>query len=99
MPIFGILANNYAEGASGTFTRLTTGLAAAINVIAMIMCFSGLSGAIFNPAITFSLWIAGKISNRKCFFFILVQMLGSIACMLLIYASFPHVDRGMWEAC
>eukprot|EP00981_Chlorochromonas_danica_P016201 scaffold16029_cov179-Ochromonas_danica.AAC.1 len=99
LPIVAIILHNKNQRTSDGDARLIIGLAAGLNCICLIMCFSGLSGAIFNPAITFSLWIAGKISNRKCFFFILVQMLGSIACMLLIYASFPHVDRGMWEAC
>jgi glycerol uptake facilitator-like aquaporin len=30
----------------------------------MIFSFSGISGAVFNPAIAFALWLTGKLSNR-----------------------------------
>lgn len=98
LPIFALLANNQQDGYGGSFNRLTAGVVQAMSLMGMIFCFSGLSGAIFNPAIVFALWLVGKLSNRKCIWFILVQMLASVICMLLIWGSFPHVHQDTWEA-
>lgn len=99
LPTFAVLVNNYISGYSGDFNRITSGVVNGVTLVCMIMCFSGLSGAIFNPAITFSLWLVRKLSNRKCILFIIVQMMASIFCMFLIYASFPIADHNVWESC
>lgn len=99
LPIFGVLFNNYTEGYDGAFNRMSAGIVAGMTLVCMIMCFSSLSGAIFNPAITFSLWIVGKMSNRKCIFFMIAQMAGSIACMFFLYATFPTISQDAWKSC
>jgi glycerol uptake facilitator-like aquaporin len=99
VPTFGILANNYTQGFGGSFNRTTGGLVSGITLVCMIMCFSSLSGAIFNPAITFSLWITRKLSNRKCISFMVTQLAASVTCMLILYATFPRIDHGFWISC
>ncbi|RYY87482.1 hypothetical protein EON63_03940 [archaeon] len=98
VPIFGVLANNHTQGVGVFANRISTAAVSGMNVVCMIMCFSTLSGAIFNPAISFSLWITNKLSNRKCILFIITQMLASLMCMCIIWAGFPTVNVELWEA-
>lgn len=101
LPLFAILANNKQEGyEDGAFNRFSAGVIRGINLVCMIMCFSSLSGSIFNPAIAFSLWLVGKLSNRKTILFIAAELAASLFCMFIIYATFPHAShQGIWQAC
>jgi glycerol uptake facilitator-like aquaporin len=56
--------------------------------IANIFAFSSVSGAHFNPAISFALWLTGKLSNRKLAGYVAVQLLASIIAMCIIAAIF-----------
>eukprot|EP01031_Cornospumella_fuschlensis_P026651 gene26651-32205_t len=98
VPIFGVLANNHTQGVGEFANRISAASVSALNLVCMIMCFSTLSGAIFNPAIAFALWITRKLSNRKCILFMITQMLASMTCMCIIWACFPTVDIGLWDA-
>jgi len=51
-----------------------TGFAA----VAIIYSFADISGAHFNPAVTFACWLTKKTSNRKFLLFVLSQLLGGI---------------------
>ena len=54
--------------------------------------FSGVSGAIFNSAITFALWATKKLSNRKTLGYIFVQLLASIIGMCIVAGCFHSAD-------
>jgi glycerol uptake facilitator-like aquaporin len=99
MTIYGFNANSNLKNWDPQFSLFINAIGAGFQVITMIFCFSSLSGAQFNPAITFALWLVGKVSNRKCVFFILLQLLGSILAMASIYVMFPGVDHAMLKAC
>ena len=78
---------------------MAVALVSGFHLISAIMCFSGVSGAQFNPAISFSLWLTGKLSNRKFLFYMVVQMLASITCMFIIFCTFTDPTEGMYTAC
>lgn len=99
IPIFGTFANSVALGWSQSFTNMCVALISGLHVTAAIMCFSGISGAQFNPAISFSLWITKKLSNRKFIFYIIAQMAASVLAMFAVYCSFSHPPKEMYEAC
>jgi glycerol uptake facilitator-like aquaporin len=92
LPILGGLANASQGHWESQFTLMAMAFITGMSAVAMIFCFSGLSGAQFNPAITFALWITQKISNRKCIAFMICQILASILAMGCIYGSFPGVS-------
>lgn len=96
--IFGAIANTYNAQWDPTLSVITVTLSAGLTLIATIMTFSSLSGSQLNPAITVALWITGKLSNRKCFAFIVAQILASIAVVACIHGSFPDVHPGMLRA-
>lgn len=89
-PIFGCLANSIRNDWDPSFTNMTAALVSGLNLVMAIMCFSNISGAVFNPAISFSLWITKKLSNRKFIFYCIVQLLASIFAMFLIFCTFPR---------
>lgn len=74
---------------SPTFVTFTDSFTAGLALMAMAFSFAEVSGAHVNPAVTFATWLAGKTSNRKSLFYVLAQLLASIAAMGMICATFP----------
>lgn len=55
----------------------------AVALAAMIFAFAAVSGANFNPAVSFSLFLSGKLSSTDFISYVLVQLL---AGALAVYA-------------
>lgn len=98
LPIFACLANAYRQQWEGWFTNLAVALVSGFQLVTVVMCFSSLSGAQLNPAITFALWLAKKTSNRKCILFMIAQCLASLFAMCVVYGAFPRADKDMYHA-
>jgi glycerol uptake facilitator-like aquaporin len=73
-------AANGGSGGQGILDALVSGLAATC----IISTFSEISGANFNPAVSFGLWACGKMSNRKFLSYFVVQVLASALATLFI---------------
>jgi len=74
----------------GLNTRNTTGTAPlAIGSILMVMIFMGghISGAHYNPAVTFGVRLTGRdhITNLTAFIYVIVQVLGGLVAALVVY--------------
>jgi aquaporin Z len=70
------------------FIATSVGLA----VVLIYMMFSGVSGAHFNPAITFGMWTARRITTVRAVAYIVVQLLGGLASWRLYeYFSGHHI--------
>jgi hypothetical protein len=54
----------------------------------LIYSFSDVSGAHFNPAVTFGVLCRRKMSVIKCLFFIAAQAIGA-SCSVLVLRSIP----------
>ncbi|CAF1167654.1 unnamed protein product [Didymodactylos carnosus] len=67
------------------FTALSSGLIA----VALVYAFSGISGAHFNPAITFATYVTRKTSHRRFIGYIVAQLIGSILAMCVVWLIFP----------
>lgn len=65
------------------------GLTLAFSAIALIASFGDVSGAHFNPAITFAAALGGKISPLKALCYTLVQLAGATAAAGMLYAIYP----------
>lgn len=63
-----------------------TGMAA----VAVLAAFGDISGAHFNPAVTFGALLGGKIAPLKALAYVLTQLAASTAAAGLIYAAFPN---------
>jgi glycerol uptake facilitator-like aquaporin len=69
-------------GVSGPAIDILNALVAGLAGSGCISTFSEISGANFNPAVTFGLWVSGKTSNRKFIFYLFAQVLASILAAL-----------------
>jgi len=68
------------------------GIALAHGLILMVMVSSlgAVSGGHFNPAVTFGLWIAGKIDAVKGGLYVVAQLIGAVLAGLTLRAVFPE---------
>jgi len=70
------------------FNVLTGSAAAAFSIAASLMCMiyalGNVSGAHFNPAVTFSIWLSGrnKIANKEAGMYVGAQLAGGLAASL-----------------
>ncbi|KAL2915093.1 hypothetical protein HK105_205417 [Polyrhizophydium stewartii] len=85
----GIAVNNGRQAAPENLTLGAIGTALAS--VALIYSFADVSGAHFNPAVTFATVITGKVSVRKGLAFIGIQLLASVLATLFLFAVFPSV--------
>ena len=72
--------------ASLVVVALAHGLALAILVSAL----GAVSGAHFNPAVTFGVWVAGAIGWRRGLAYVLAQLIGAILAAWLAWAVIPN---------
>lgn len=67
-------------------------LAASLALIIMVLsyCFSEISGAYFNPAVTLAAVLVREISLVKGFLYFLAQLGGAVMGVVILYALVPH---------
>lgn len=97
-PIFCALVNGYTSKWSPEGITLTAALVTGFQGIGLSFAFSGISGAILNPAVSFALWMTGKLSNRRCVYYILVQFLASIVSMIIVSFIFSGEMGDIYDA-
>jgi len=56
-----------------------------LTVLAMVYAIGPISGCHINPAITFSMWVAGKINSKDTIAYIVAQILGAIVGAGILY--------------
>lgn len=86
--VLGVLSNAALKGFDADTTALISALNAGLQATAICYAFSSVSGAHFNPSISFALWLTNKLSNRKVVVYIFVQLLAAViatAVVLLIF--------------
>jgi MIP family channel proteins len=69
---------------------LAHGLALAVLVSAL----GAVSGGHFNPAVTFAVWITGRIEPARAAMYVIAQLLGGLAAGLALRFVFPETS---WE--
>src|SRR4030067_2781857 len=74
-----VLAGSYigAEGISFAF---------GLSVLAMVYAIGGISGCHINPAVTVSMFVAGKITSKNAVIYILAQCAGAIFGAAVLYS-------------
>ncbi|KAJ1567523.1 hypothetical protein HK405_005672, partial [Cladochytrium tenue] len=65
--------------------------------IALIYSFADVSGAHFNPAVTFATIVTGKVSLRKGLAFIAIQLLAAILATAALLVVFPKPHDGTYK--
>jgi len=57
--------------------------------VAVIYSFADISGANFNPAVTFATYVTGKVSRNKAIAYVCAQLVGASLASLWFIISFP----------
>lgn len=75
---------------------LVVALAHGLALAVLVSAFGAVSGAHFNPAVTFGVWVAGKMPARRALAYVLAQLIGAILAALLLRAIFrPEVSASL----
>jgi len=73
---------------------LGVALAHGIILAVMVSSLGAVSGGHFNPAVTFGLWIAGKIDATRGAMYVVAQLIGAAAAGVVLRLAFPDA----WQA-
>jgi len=84
------LAANGGSGPGLLGVALAHGLALAVLVSAL----GAVSGGHFNPAVTFAIWIMGRITPPRAALYVVAQLLGGLAAGIALKAVFAD----SWQA-
>lgn len=77
------------EARSGALGLTGIALAHAIVLAVMVTALMRISGAHFNPAVTFGLWLANKIEAKDAGLYVVTQLIAAVVAALLIKALLP----------
>ena len=73
---------------------LGVALAHGLVLAVLVSSLGAVSGGHFNPAVTFALWIGGKIDATKGVMYVVAQLIGAAAAGLVLRLAFPDA----WQA-
>jgi aquaporin Z len=73
----------------GGVTHVGVALTFGLVILAMIYTLGDISGAHFNPAVTFGFWLARRFPGRSVLPYIASQALGAITASVLLRFLFP----------
>jgi aquaporin Z len=77
---------------------LAVALAHGLALAVLVSAFAAVSGAHFNPAVTFGVWLTGHISARRGFAYVLAQCIGGLLAAVALRAVLPaglQTDLGL----
>lgn len=76
------------SGGNLAIALLANSIATGSGLYALILCFGPISGAHFNPAVSFAEWLWKKLSTKELGLYVLVQIIGAITGVLVTHAMF-----------
>jgi aquaporin NIP len=74
----------------GVITHLGVGIVFGLIIMTMIYALGEISGAHFNPAVSFGFWLAKRLSSKELVPFVMSQILGAITASVLLRTIFPQ---------
>lgn len=75
-------------------TVIGTSLAFGLSVVAMAYAIGGISGCHINPAITFAVWLSGRMSGKDAVMYVIAQTVGAIAGAAILFGLAPESGLG-----
>jgi len=88
--LFGLMAAIINSSTSGVPFGYISAVTFALLCIGVIYSFSDVSGAHFNPAVTFGCIVTGKTSPFKGILYICAQLFGAIFATMMVGLAFPE---------
>src|SRR4051794_25999083 len=68
---------------------IVVGLAHGVVLAVLVSALGAVSGAHFNPAVTFGVWIAGQIPARRGLAYVIAQLIGALLAAFAVRLVFP----------
>ncbi|MCD7713360.1 MAG: MIP family channel protein [Prevotella sp.] len=81
-----VFAGNAADAVGQGVGTLGVALAFGLSVVAMAYAIGGISGCHINPAITFGVYLSGRMKGKDAIMYIIFQIIGAIIASAIIYA-------------
>ena len=85
----GIGAAVQLAGSDPAAGLIVVALAHGLVLAVLVSSLGAVSGAHFNPAVTFGVWLAGQMPTRRAIAYVIAQLIGGIAAALAVRAVFP----------
>jgi aquaporin TIP len=82
----------------GAASAIIVALAHGVALLVMVSALGAISGGHFNPAVTFGLWVAGKIDPIKGAGYVLAQLVASVLAAALawyVFSDFAGLNSSM----
>ena len=83
----GIMASSLSQG-NNAIALLGNTIPTGCMLVVLIFIFGPVSGAHFNPAVTFCFWLQRQVSDRDALIYIVVQITAAIAGTMLAHVMF-----------
>jgi aquaporin Z len=83
--LMGCGAAVFNGGVGTTAQVLTVAFAFGLSVVAMAYAIGGISGCHINPAITFGVWLSGRMNGKDAAMYMLFQVIGALIGSAIIY--------------
>ncbi|MBA3778728.1 MAG: aquaporin [Chloroflexi bacterium] len=74
---------------------LAIALAHGLALAVLVSALGALSGAHFNPAVTFAVWLSGRIPAQRAIGYVAAQLLGAVLAGLAVRITF---EESAWRA-
>lgn len=77
-----------------TASVVGTALAFGLAVVAMAYAIGGISGCHINPAITFAVWLSGRMHGKEALLYVIFQTIGGLLGAAILAALAPDSGLG-----
>ena len=92
---FALIFVGAGAGALGLGGLVGVALAHGLVVLVFAYAHGSISGSHINPAVTFGVWLAGKIDGRQAFSYWVFQLVGGICGALALRLALGGTDTGL----
>lgn len=82
-----------AVASAGSAGLLAIALAHGLALVVMVTATAAVSGGHLNPAVSFGVWLAGKLRFANLVGYVIAQVLGALTATALILAAMPEQVR------
>ncbi|RKY15722.1 MAG: aquaporin [Planctomycetota bacterium] len=94
----GYAVAGFVDPGEGAASAIIVAFAHGLTLMVMVSALGAVSGGHFNPAVTFGLWVAGKIDTVKGAGYVVAQLVGGFVAAALawyVFSGFAGIESSM----